>query len=378
MSLAKTVTCSDCGVAHSTGAWAGRPAPAGSVTPRLERPDPYRRNVAGVVGHAAGLPWLAVGAPATLAFEADRAYLASGTDGGRHREVEPIEYADVDDIAVVESGPVTESIDTVVTLAAGNRQLSLLTRTFDAAALDALLHPVRIRVDAARRARQAAPPLVAPPPVTFAPPPVSFAPPAAPAYSIGAPPPSTPPASGAVNGRWALIGTGAVVVVAIIALIAWFAGGKKSTPASGPVDGGFADSSSHRTYGPPEDNPTGAPGARRDATPALITEPDGSQAHESCPTGYPIPGADGWASQAGRGTDATSCLFSRNVGIAYWQSGAPDSQPRRVVARGAVDCTLGGDRCQNGAFVMNCRVVAGQDWITCEGGSNAVVYLFGQ
>lgn len=126
------------------------------------------------------------------------------------------------------------------------------------------------------------------------------------------------------------------------------------------------------------DSKSGQRPGRTLATPVLVPGPDGSTQHESCPSGAAIPVATGWPARSGRGTAMTSCQFTRNVGEAYWRSGPPNQAPRRVVASGAVECTLGRSLCENGSFVMSCVVVASQDWITCEGGRDAIVYLYGQ
>ena len=52
---------------------------------------------------------------------------------------------------------------------------------------------------------------------------------------------------------------------------------------------------------------------------------------------------------------------------------------RRVTPQeAAVPCQLGGSRCEGTDFVMDCRIAGNDDWVTCQGGRDAVVYLFGR
>lgn len=382
--VAKSTTCPDCAAEQSIASWAQRPSRLGTVRPALDRPDLYRRKVSGTVAHAVGIPWLRPGVAATMTFSPDHVYLVAPTVSGSS-EIEGIDYADVDHLVFGANAPVSESLDTTLTLRAGHRELSMVTSAFEAGALERLLDPVQIRIDTARRAPRIVPTPPAQSEPVYAPQYVTAPAPMPPSWSPGpiAPRP-TPAARPAGDPRWRLLGAGAVIVVAVIALAAWMTGGSSSHDAAGTTSSTSSSSSgaTDGNGGEWDSRPGSTPGEARPsrplATPALVAGPDGSQQRVSCPAGYDIPNADGWASHAGRGTDKTSCQFARNVGAAYWQMGPPSPQPRRVVAQGAVDCELGGDRCEGNLFVMNCLVVAKQDWITCQGGSNAVVYLFGE
>lgn len=57
------------------------------------------------------------------------------------------------------------------------------------------------------------------------------------------------------------------------------------------------------------------------------------------------------------------------------------AQPQRVVAHGSVGCLSVQKRfpnvqCSGDDFVMNCAIEGADDWITCRGGNNAIVYIF--
>lgn len=112
--------------------------------------------------------------------------------------------------------------------------------------------------------------------------------------------------------------------------------------------------------------------------PPLITGPDQSTLHQTCDEGFSLPTATGFGTHAGRGTPQTSCLFANSVLTAYWaEYGDASPLPRAVSAPGAVDCrTIPGALCNGSNFLMHCRQLPGDSWITCIGGNSARVYLW--
>lgn len=114
-------------------------------------------------------------------------------------------------------------------------------------------------------------------------------------------------------------------------------------------------------------------------TRALVPPPivRGTDANnQSCDDGIAYGTATGPGTRGARGSDATTCLFVRNVLYAYWESGAPTSAPRTVQALGSVDCRDTGGRCSGEYFIMDCATMGSDDWITCTGGNNARVYIY--
>jgi serine/threonine protein kinase len=101
--------------------------------------------------------------------------------------------------------------------------------------------------------------------------------------------------------------------------------------------------------------------------------------NDECNAGFNLTNYSGWATQSVRGSSRTSCQFARNVLSAYWdQYSAPSKDRRTVYARGAVLCSSvpGAECTPDERFVMTCEGSRSQDWITCTGGSQAVVYLY--
>lgn len=127
----------------------------------------------------------------------------------------------------------------------------------------------------------------------------------------------------------------------------------------------------------PEPLPPTAPA--RPAMPPAVTGPDNSARHEFCDAGYSLNNASGFGTHAKRGSRATSCFFTQQVLIAYWNRyGNANGDPRDVSAPGAVDCrSVGGNvDCDHGNFLLRCAAYGSDSWITCRGGSDAVVYLY--
>jgi serine/threonine protein kinase len=123
--------------------------------------------------------------------------------------------------------------------------------------------------------------------------------------------------------------------------------------------------------GPPTTAASGRP-------PALVTGPDQSSLHHSCDDGFTLPNGTGFGIHAGRGSAATSCLFTQSVLTSYWADyGNASPLPRAVSAPGSVDCSsVTGALCDGSNFLLQCQQYQGDGWITCTGGLNARVYLW--
>ncbi|BDY26504.1 Serine/threonine-protein kinase PknD [Mycolicibacterium mageritense] len=112
--------------------------------------------------------------------------------------------------------------------------------------------------------------------------------------------------------------------------------------------------------------------------PPLVTGPDQSSLHQSCDDGFAVSTAGGFGSRAGRGSPETSCVFTDSVLTSYWAVyGNASPLPRAVSAPGAVDCSrVPGALCDGSNFLLHCRQLPDEGWITCTGGKNARVYLW--
>ncbi|OBI52151.1 hypothetical protein A5707_12600 [Mycobacterium kyorinense] len=166
----------------------------------------------------------------------------------------------------------------------------------------------------------------------------------------------------------------------LIVVIAVLAHNDNSTPSATP-----ATTTEASTY-PTDSVTTSAPSYANTPT-ASVPPPDLVQTPDSygvnCSDGYHRSGQSGWASNSGRGTTETSCLFANNVLQAYWNTyPSPSRDAREVVAGGTVPC---GDvnanagttiPCSGNDFIMTCVANGDDPWITCTGGNDAKVYLY--
>jgi serine/threonine protein kinase len=206
------------------------------------------------------------------------------------------------------------------------------------------------------------------------PPPPQPPPPAAdrlpPPPTQGAPPASPPSSSKTpllIGAGVAILAVVAAAIVSIAALTHRNNGAPASAPATGtstyPSDSYASATTS--TWAPPTAS----------VRPPLAEAPDSYGV--SCPNGYHVQGHSGWATNAGRGTDGTSCQFANNVLLAYWNSfDSPSRDSRQVIAPGTVSCTEVSTNCSGNNFIMTCGVNGNDPWITCTGGRDAVIYLY--
>jgi serine/threonine kinase PknH len=133
---------------------------------------------------------------------------------------------------------------------------------------------------------------------------------------------------------------------------------------------------------PPTYHPEAPPTPPYPPSPALppaITGPDNSAGHASCDNGFSLTNMTGFGTHAQRGSDGTSCFFARSLLISYWNRyGNATRDQRSVSAPGAVDCRTveGNVLCDGSNFVIQCVAEAAENWITCRGGNDAIVYLY--
>lgn len=196
------------------------------------------------------------------------------------------------------------------------------------------------------------------------------APPTPPPASELPPPAPVPTAAGP---NWMVIGLAGVAVAALVLAIGLVIG-VTSANKSAPNPTAQPPLTAHTPAPLPTATVVADPTTSWASTPPpIVTGADAS--HRRCDAGVAHPNQSGPGSRAGRGSTATSCLFTYNVLTEYWRMGPPNRYLRIVNAYGAVPCNPNKARCLGEQFVMECRD-HGQGWITCEGGVEARVYIF--
>jgi serine/threonine-protein kinase len=144
-------------------------------------------------------------------------------------------------------------------------------------------------------------------------------------------------------------------------------------PTQGP---GMDTDTRDPTSSPPA--PTETPlGVGAPPPPPLVGN-DLSANPQSCTGDFSLNDSNEVGTHARRGSEATSCLFTRSVLRSYWATfGDVSRDLREVSAPGTVNCEPeGGIRCDGTNFVMECAARPGDAFITCTGGRDAVVYLY--
>jgi serine/threonine protein kinase len=212
--------------------------------------------------------------------------------------------------------------------------------------------------------------------------------PPAPLAQVGTPvsaPPSPPTSAprGSATSPWPRVALAATVAVAIIAAIV-LVNALKSTPNS--KNSSFSAQTTTSAYSSYTSSatPTATPTRTFSMPPDLLSVPD-FNSDPNCVNGQPLPNHPG--GRAGpryyaAGEGKTSCAFAFSVGQAYWDvNPTPGPQQQPVIAAGTVWCTTVQQshpnvQCSGNNFVMYCSIEAGDNWITCRGGNDAVVYIF--
>lgn len=173
--------------------------------------------------------------------------------------------------------------------------------------------------------------------------------------------PIRPPSNG--SRKWTLLVVAAAVAVAAIvgSVILVLTAGSSPEPKAQPTV------TVHRTAEATPATTTRATTPATTTAPVVTTTPPVTF-RVTIPTGaQPCASSGGGPlGNSARGTEITSCPFANAVRIAYNAAGVPDRKPR--VLTGVVSPVTGQ------AYTMNCRYDT--DKITCEGGNNAVVYLY--
>jgi serine/threonine-protein kinase len=218
-------------------------------------------------------------------------------------------------------------------------------------------------------------------PTDVVPPPPSYSAP----RSYSAPPPTVPAATSRTWLMPAVIAVVAALVLGGIGIVIGLLANEDSQPTATAPDtpdppvrrpGTDTDDPGPSTPSQPTENPlsVGSP------PPPPLVGKDTSANPLSCTSDYSLPGRNDVGTHARRGSADTSCLFTESVLHAYWRTFSDASRDRRqVLAPGSVDCrsVLGdGTGCNGPNFVMECQARAGDAFITCTGGRDAVVYLY--
>jgi serine/threonine-protein kinase len=177
----------------------------------------------------------------------------------------------------------------------------------------------------------------------------------------------------------AVIITAAALILGGIGVVIGLLARQNSAPpaTSTSPSTGYAAPPPAPSYQPEE--PPSPPNPPGPSVPPAVTGPDKSASHASCDNGFSLTKMTGFGTHSQRGSGGTSCFFARSVLISYWNRyGNATRDQRSISAPGAVDCrTVDGNAvCDGSNFVLQCVAEGADNWITCRGGNDAVVYLY--
>lgn len=206
---------------------------------------------------------------------------------------------------------------------------------------------------------------------------------------------AVPQAASSDQSQNILIGVAAgVSIAAVVGLVIWLVMSVTETDSNsartrpqGVNDSAYTEPTSRsESYKPTTTRQTTPLPQTQTSTPSVALSPPPSQRlptgqdanQRTCPDGILV--GDGL--QAVRGSNATTCQFARSVGTAYAGTvDRPSSTYVDIRAIGSVPCSSvpGRPRCTtdgSDAFIMTCAILGSENWVTCRGGNNAVVYIY--
>ncbi|MGB6209542.1 protein kinase domain-containing protein [Mycobacterium sp.] len=219
------------------------------------------------------------------------------------------------------------------------------------------------------------PPPPPPPPVAHSRPPVSVP-------RTAPPPPNAPRRmSGAV---WAAVITGAAVIIAVVAIAVAIATSNRGSQPIAASPTSSETPSSAESYSPTAQTPT--PTTPTFATPPALLQGADNDGDTQCVGGFALPrGYRVGPAAPTRADTFTSCAFAIVVGQSYLASNPDPTSPQTPISVNAlsphancpdVQSNNPNVQCSGNAFLMQCQEEGTDQWITCRGGNNAIVYIF--
>jgi len=202
-----------------------------------------------------------------------------------------------------------------------------------------------------------------------------------------APPVSAPPASAPASSNAAIWGAVAAVaaVIAVAAVVI--------AVVLGHHNAGTTSSAPNSYTNPPSSYAADSPAAQAPTptTPTFATPPSALQGEDQdgdaqCAGGFALPRGYRVSPATPTGSGSfTSCAFAIVVGQSFLASNPDLTSPRTPISVAAqsphancpdVQSNNPNVQCSGNAFLMQCAEEGPDQWITCRGGNNAIVYIY--
>ncbi len=213
-----------------------------------------------------------------------------------------------------------------------------------------------------------------------APPTVRPRPPVGVASTPSAPPTVERRGSGAV---WAGAFAGIAVIAVAVAIAATIAANRHSGQTAASPNSSTTSSSSD-SQSPSAQTPTTT--TPTFATPPSLLQGADQDGNTQCSDGFALPrGYRVGPAAPTSSTTFTSCSFAIVVGQSYLAANPDLTSPQTSISVDAqsprancpdIQSSNPDVRCDGNAFVMQCQEEGVDQWITCRGGNNAIVYIY--
>ncbi len=197
------------------------------------------------------------------------------------------------------------------------------------------------------------------------------------------PPPLGVPERGSAAVWAAVIGGIAVIATAVAITVAIVAGIRHSGQTAASPDSSTIPSSSD-SQSPIAQTPTST--TPTFATPPSLLQGADQEGNTQCIDGFALPRGYRVGPAAPTSSDTyTSCAFAIVVGQSYLAENPDLTSPQTSISVAAQSPSVNcpdvqsynpNVRCSGNAFSMQCQEEGGDQWITCRGGNNAIVYIY--
>jgi eukaryotic-like serine/threonine-protein kinase len=246
--------------------------------------------------------------------------------------------------------------------------------------------------EAQYRTQTAAPavtPLAAPEvPIVHSRPTANSAPPVGPSAPPPAPLTGAPPATASASSKaaiWAAVAAIAAVIVVGLVVIAVVLGNHKTeTRSSAPYSSTNPSGSQYDSSTAPAQAP--APVTPTFAAPPMALQGEDRNGDTQCAGGFALPRGYRVSPAAPTYSDVfTSCAFAVVVGQSYLANNPDLTSPQAPISVAAqsprancpdVQSSHPNVQCSGDAFLMHCAEEGADQWITCRGGNDAIVYIY--
>jgi serine/threonine-protein kinase len=175
-----------------------------------------------------------------------------------------------------------------------------------------------------------------------------------------------------------------VIAVAVVVIAVVLSHHNTGTTTSAPQASSTQPTNNPNPYSPAAPAPT--PTTPTFATPPSALQGEDNDGDAQCSGGFALPRGYRVSPATPTSSDRfTSCAFAIVVGQSFLASNPDLTSPQTPISVGAqsphancpdVQSNHPNVQCSGNAFLMQCAEEGGDQWITCRGGNDAIVYIY--